>query len=230
MTTSRIYVLGMAGALAGLIPLSPVAAGGGGAEITHLYREDAAAEFAVPEGDCGPARSQVGVGAHQDFFWSNTTPKVRSVQFGVSIQVFDCAEQFVVGASGVVTSPPTFNIAGFLTRARIEATIEACQYFPEPGECFPVEVDLRFRGVGGADTDRNDTNIREPDCRIIEHDKSAVRSAAVSGTISYTLPGHEPRTLQIDTDDLGPAGASLSNASEFQFVKGSSGSCVEQTG
>ncbi len=230
MRTRKTFVLGIAGALAGLIPVGLVSAGGDDAEITHLYREDAGAEFLVPEGDCGPARSQIGVGAHQDFFRSDTTPRVRSVRFGVSIQLFDCAEQFVIGASGEEISLRKFNIVGFLDRTRIDATIEACQYFPAPGDCFPVEIHLMFRGVGRADIDRNNTNIREPDCRIIERDKSAVRNAKVSGTISYTLPGQEPRTLHVNTDDLSPAGASLSRASEFQYSKGSSGSCIEQTG
>lgn len=230
MNTRTVWWVGIGGALAGLIPVSLAAAGSSPAEITHLYREDAAAEFVVPEGECGPARAQIGVGAHQHDFWTNAPSRMRSVEFGVSLQWFDCAEQFVLGASGVVRSPPTFDVVGFVARAQVDTTIEACPYFPGPGECFPVTVDLTFRGVGPADVDRRDTNIREPDCRIIEHDKVAVRHAKVSGTISYTVPGQQQRTVHVDSDDLSAAGASLSSASEFQYFKGSSGSCVEQTG
>jgi hypothetical protein len=223
------FALSIGGALAVVIP-SGLAAAGGAAEITHLYREDANAVFVVPEGDCGPARSQVGVGFHQNFFTTNTAPMVRSVQFGVSIQLFDCAEQFVIGAEGLETFLRPFNIAKFLTSTRIDTTIQACQTFPGPGECFPVEVHLRFRGVGERDVDRSNTDIDEPDCRIIERDWTGVRNAKVSGTISYTLPGQAPQTLHVDSDDLSPAGASLSSASEFQYFKGSSGSCIEITG
>lgn len=230
MTTWKRAVLGIAGAMAVMVPVSVASAGGGDAEVKKLYREDAAAEFVVPEGDCGPARTQVGVSAHQDFFRTNTTPRVRSVQFGVTIQLFDCAEQFVIGATGLETFPRPFNIAKFLTKSRIDATIEACQFFPGPGDCFPVEIHLRFRGVGRADVDRSHTDIDEPDCRIIERDWTAVRNAKVAGTISYTLPGQERRTLRVNSHDLSPVGASLSSASEFEYFKGSSGSCVEQTG
>jgi len=229
MGTPKRAVLGIAGALVVMMPVS-VAKADGEAEITHLYREDAAADFLVPEGDCGPARSQVGVGGHQHFFKTNTAPLVHNVQLSVSIQLFDCEGQFVIGAEGIDATPQPFNIAKFLSSTRINTTIEACQTFPGPGECFPVEVHLKFRGVGRADIDRNDTDIDEPDCRIIEHDWTAVRNAKVWGTISYTLPGQEPRTLHVDTDDLGPFGATLRSASEFNYFKGSSGSCIEITG
>ena len=176
-----------------------------------LYREDAQAYFEVRDPNCAAQRTLLGVNFHQDFFREGSGPAPRSVVFGVSIQQFDCQEQFILGAEGNESFARRFDVKGRLKGVEVHATIQACVTFPAPGGCFPVHIHLDFDGFGKTDVTKTRRNVNEPDCKLRYLDILSVRQADILGTISYTVPGGTRQTFSLSSEDLSAAGASLSS-------------------
>jgi hypothetical protein len=193
-----------------------------------LYREDAFADFQVPLPDCAATgHTKIQVSFHQDFFRDHDGPVVRSVVFGVAIQDIDCGAQLGLVAEGNETIARAFDVTGRLKSAKVHTTIQACVTFPAAGACFPVDVDLEFFGVGKADVNKDRKHVHEPDCKISVTDVTAVRGAHVSGTISFTSPGDDPRSYSLTSADLSPAGATLSAEFQHNVIKGDGFDCTD---
>jgi hypothetical protein len=195
----------------------------------ELYREDAFAEFSVPEGpDCPLGRTDIQVSFHQDFFTDSPAPTTRTVLFGVAISVFDCAGQFVASYAGSESFPQPFDIAQGLQSATVQTTVQACVEVPAPGECFPVDLSFIFRGIGPIDVDKQKVRVNEPDCEIEQVFVTKTRVSEVQGTVSFTPPGGAQQSLTLSTDDLSANGASLSSQFESTFMMGDGPACTEQ--
>jgi hypothetical protein len=195
----------------------------------ELYREDAFADFRLPEGpDCPFGRTDIQVSFHQDFFTDFPEPTTRTVVFGVVISVFDCDGQFVASYAGNESFLRPFDITPGLKSAEVQTTMQACVEVPAPGECFPVALSFSFRGVGPIDVDKQKIRVNEPDCTIEQIFVTKTRAAEVQGTVSFTPPGGTPHSFSLSTDDLSATGASLSSQSESLFMEGNGPACTEQ--
>lgn len=188
---------------------------------TMFDREDAFAEFVIYDGGCAAARTVIQVGVLHTVFRELPGPAERDVLAGVAISEFDCDGQFVFSAEGSEDPGVLFDVVGTLQSATVDLTVEVCQTFPEPGDCFPVAIDLEFSGVGPVDRNRDKDHVNEPDCKIIVTTFTATRTADVDGTISF-----EGRTLSVSSADLTDAGAYLSSESTNTLVLGTG--CIER--
>jgi len=188
---------------------------------TTFDREDAFAEFVIPTGGCDAARTVVQVSVLHNAFRELPAPPARQVLAGVSISEFDCDGQFVFSAEGGVDPGVPFDVRGALAAATVDLTVQVCQTVPEPGDCFPVVIDLEFTGTGPVARDRQTDRVDEPDCKIIVTTSTAVRAADVEGTISFL-----GRTLTVSSADLTQAGANLSSESSHTLQLGSG--CIER--
>jgi hypothetical protein len=188
---------------------------------TMFDREDAFAEFVIYDGGCAAARTVIQVNVLHTEFRELPAPVERDVLAGVSISEFDCDEQFVFSAEGSVDPGVLFDVVGELQSATIDLTVEVCQTFPEPGDCFPVTIDLEFSGVGPVDRNQDKVQVNEPNCKINITTFTATRAADVEGTISF-----EGRTLSVSSANLTSAGAHLSSESTNTLVVGTG--CIEQ--
>jgi hypothetical protein len=139
---------------------------------------------------------------------------------GVSISEFDCEEQFVFSAEGGVDPGDVFDVRGALRSSTVDLTVEVCQTVPEPGDCFPVVIDLEFAGAGPVDRNRQHDLVNEPNCKIEITTITATRGADVEGTIAF-----EGRTLSVSSADLTEAGAFLSSESNHALQLGTG--CIE---
>jgi hypothetical protein len=198
------------------------------ASRSQLYREDVVADFIVRDPNCAADRTQLTVSFHQDFFRDAPGPATRSVVFGIGIQQFDCQEQFVSGAFGNESFARPFDVKSHLRGATVHTTVQACITFPDPGGCFPVQIDLTFDGIGKADVTKNRVHVNEPDCKINQLEINALRNAHVSGTISFTPPGGELQSFELSSADLSPAGAILSSQYTRTMISGTGPACTNQ--
>jgi hypothetical protein len=104
----------------------------------------------------------------------------------VFISQNDTCNGTTLNASGTASLPDqSFDADQQLTSARLDITIDVCN--EETNSCFPVSIDLTWKGIGQI-TRRNITgHSKSPTCEAQIHQNDTRRRAAATGSISSAL-------------------------------------------